>query len=90
MEIFAVLNLRSCITLRIFTDFIFTVVGQIKFIFQFEMFELESCIRTPREGEVLHYAGEIANREDSYAVAVDILSKFKMNNNTQILGQCFI
>ena len=61
------------------------------------MFELESCIRgfrvyyvlwTPREGEVLHCAGEIANREDPYAVAVDIL--LKMNNNTRILGQCFI
>ena len=25
---------------------------------------------------------EIANREDPYAVAVDILSKFGMNNNT--------
>ena len=68
----AVLNFLSCITLRIFA-----VVGQIKFIiFQFEMFELESCIHgfhvyyvlwTPREGEVLHCAREIANREDPRA-----------------------
>ena len=44
-EIFAVLNFRGCITLRIFTDFIFAFVGQIKFtIFQFKMIELESCI----------------------------------------------
>ena len=65
------------------------VVGQIKFIiFQFEMFELESHIRgfhvyyvlwTPREGEVLQCAREIANREDPYAVVVNILSKFRMN-----------
>ena len=45
-EIFAVLNFHSCVTLRIFADFIFEVVGQIKFIiFQFKMFELESFIR---------------------------------------------
>ena len=56
------------------------------------MFALESCIGgfhvqyvswTPREGEVLHCAREIANRdsepEDAYAVAVDILSKFRLN-----------
>ena len=43
------------------------------------MLEIESCICgfhvyyvswTPREGEVLHYARKIANREDPYAVAV--------------------
>ena len=98
-KIFAVLNFRGCITLRIFADYIFAVVGQIIFIFQFEMFELESCIRgfqvyyvswTLRKGEVLHCASEIANREDPYVVAFDILSKFKMNNNTRILDQCFI
>ena len=45
-EIFAVLNFRGCITLRIFADFIFAVVDRIKFIiFQFKMFELESFIR---------------------------------------------
>ena len=46
VEIFAVVNFRGCITLRIFADFIFAVVGQIKFIiFQFKMFELKSFIR---------------------------------------------
>ena len=64
------------------------VVGQIKFIFQFKMFELDSCIRgfyvyyvswTPCEEEVLHCACEFTNREDPYAVAVDILSKLRMN-----------
>ena len=45
-EIFAVLNFRGCITLRIFADFIFAVVDRIKFIIiQFKMFELESFIR---------------------------------------------
>ena len=82
------LNFRSCITLRIFADFIFVVVDQIKFIFHFKMFELESCIHrfhvyyvswTPREGDVLHCTREIANRENPYAVAVDILLKFRMN-----------
>ena len=38
-------KLCGCITLRIFADFIFAVVGQIKFIiFQLKMFELESII----------------------------------------------
>ena len=44
-EILAVLNFGGCITLRIFTDFIFAFVGQIKcIILQFKMFELESFI----------------------------------------------
>ena len=70
-------------------DFIFVVVGQIKFIiFEFKMFELESLIR----GFMFNmYRGRLAkeryfialtNREDSYAIAVDILSKFRMNKNT--------
>ena len=32
-----------------------------------------------REEKKLHCACEIANREDPYAVAVDILSKFRIN-----------
>ena len=65
------------------------VVGQIKFIIlQFKMFELESCIRGfmfnmyrgRRRGTSLR--SEIANTEDPYVVAADILSKFRMNNNT--------
>ena len=69
-------------------------MGQIKFIiFQFIMIELESCIRgfhvyyvswTPHEGEVLHCSCEIANREDSYAVAVHLIEI--QDENTRILG----
>ena len=52
-----------------------------------------SCLKcivdtSRRRGSSLR--SEIANREDPYAVAVDILSKFRMNKNTRIFGQCFI
>ena len=68
--------------------FYFRGCGPNQIIFHFKMFELESCIHgfhvyyvlwTPREGEVLHCTREIANREDPYAVAVDILLKFRIN-----------
>ena len=65
------------------------VVGEIKFIIlQFKMFKLESCIRgfhvyyvsrTPHEGELFSSLRlRNRNREDPYAVGVDILSKFRM------------
>ena len=73
-----------------FGDFLgfFCGCGPNQIYFQFKMFELEICIHgfhvyyvlcTPRKGEALHCAREIANREDPYSVAVDILSKFRMN-----------
>ena len=70
-----------------FEDFCSCEPNQI-LIFQFKMFQLDSCIHgfyvyyvswTPHKGELLHCACEITNREDPYAVAVDILSKLRMN-----------
>ena len=75
-EIFAVLNFRGCITLRIFADFIFAVVDRIKFIiFQFKMFELESFIR----GFMFNmYRGRLSKERYFIALAKSRIEKIPM------------
>ena len=61
-------NFRGSITSRIFTDFIFAVLGQIKsIIFQLKMFELESFI----SGFMFNrYRGHLAKSKERYCIAL--------------------